>query len=175
MSQDTSTPSPHPTATSEKQALLQAFDTVIKTAAEERELERLAAEARRRGRGTSRLLLLVCTAILVVVLAYLFVERPDWVFPTPAQPESAAVREASLRISVATAVQHVERYHQQTGRIPITLQQAGANGAAMHYERTADGYRVEGEVDGVRVSYGSGESLQRFIGRSFEVIARRSR
>ena len=41
MSQDTSTP---PTAASpEKKALLAAFDTVLKTAAEEREMDHLAA------------------------------------------------------------------------------------------------------------------------------------
>ena len=114
MSQDT-TPAPSATASPEKKALLEAFDTVLKTAAEEREAERLAAEARRRGRGASRLLLVVCTTILVFVSVYLYVERPEWVFPAPSQPESLAVRQASLRISVANAAQHVERYRQRTG------------------------------------------------------------
>ena len=40
------------TASPEKKALLEAFDSVLKTKADEREAERLAAEARR-GRGTS--------------------------------------------------------------------------------------------------------------------------
>jgi hypothetical protein len=107
MSQDT-TPAPSAAASPQKKALLEAFDTVIKTAVEERELERLAAEARRRNRGASRLLLVVCATILVFVSVYLYVERPEWAFPTPSQPESTAVREASLRISLANAAQHVE-------------------------------------------------------------------
>jgi hypothetical protein len=173
MSQDT-TPAPPP-APSQKKALLEAFDTVLKTAAEERELERQAAEARRRGRGVSRLLILLCTTILVFVGVYLYVERPEWAFPAPSTPESTAVRQASLRISVANAVQHIERYRQQHGKLPATLEQAGATGAGISYQPTDEGYEVTGEADGVRVAYLAGQSLTKFIGNSFELIARRSR
>ena len=174
MSQDTTTSPPNASASPEKKALLEAFDTVLKTAAEERELERLAAEARRRNRGVSRLLLVV-TVILTFVSVYLYVERPEWIFPVASPPESPVVRQASLRISVANAAQHVERYRQQRGQYPTTLEQAGATSAGISYERTAAGYQLEGEGDGVRVSFTSGESLTRFIGNSFEVIARRNR
>jgi hypothetical protein len=175
MSQDTTTPPSSASASPEKKALLAAFDTVLKTAAEERELERLAAEARRRGRGASRLLLVVCTVIVTFVSVYLYVERPEWIFPVASPPESPAVRQASLRISVANAAQHIERYRQQRGQLPATLEQAGANGAGVSYERTAAGYQLEGESEGIRVSFTSGESLTRFVGNSFEVIARRTR
>ncbi|MEP6687715.1 MAG: hypothetical protein ABJC36_05150 [Gemmatimonadales bacterium] len=172
MSQDAT---PTAAAPSQKKALLEAFDTVLKTAADEREVERLAAEARRRNRGISRLLLVVCTTILVFVSVYLYVERPEWAFPAPSTPESVAVRQASLRISVANAVQHIERYRQQHGRVPATLEQAGANGAGLSFQPTTAGYEVTGEGDGARVSFTAGESLTRFIGNSFEVIARRTR
>jgi hypothetical protein len=175
MSQDTTTSPPNASASPEKKALLQAFDTVLKTAAEERELERLGAEARRRSRGASRLLLVVCTVIATFVSVYLYVERPEWAFPVASVPESPAVRQASLRISVATAAQHIERYRQQRGQLPTTLEQAGANGAGVSYQRTAAGYQLEGENEGIRVSFTSGESLTRFVGNSFEVIARRLR
>ena len=175
MSQDTTTSPPNAAASPEKKALLAAFDTVLKTAAEEREIERLAGEARRRSRGASRLLLVLCVVILTFVSVYLYVERPEWIFPVASPPESPAVRQASLRISVANAAQHIERYRQQRGALPTTLEQAGANGAGISYQRTAAGYQLEGEGDGVRVSFTSGESLTRFIGNSFEVIARRNR
>ncbi len=175
MSQDTTTPPPNAAASPEKKALLAAFDTVLKTAAEERELEQLAAEARRRNRGASRLLMVVCGVVLAFVLVYLYVERPEWAFPAPTPPESAAVRQASLRISVANAAQHIERFRQQRGQLPVTLEQAGANGAGISYQRTAAGYQLEGDGDGIRVSFTSGESLTRFVGNSFEVIARRTR
>ena len=175
MSQDTTTTPPTGSASPEKKALLQAFDTVLKTAAEERELERLAAEARRRNRGVSRLLLVVCTVIVTFVTVYLYVERPEWVFPVASPPESPVVRQASLRISVANAAQHIERYRQQRRQLPASLEQAGANGAGISYQRTAAGYQLEGESEGIRVSFTSGESLTRFVGTSFEVIARRNR
>jgi hypothetical protein len=163
------------TASPEKKALLEAFDTVLKTKAEEREAELAAAEARRHGRGVSRVLMLVCLTIVVFVSAYLYVERPDWIFPTPPQPESFAVREASLRITIATAAQHIERYRQQSGRLPATLAEAGAYGDGIAYQRTAAGYRIEGESDDVRVTFDSTEPLARFVGNSFKVISRRAR
>jgi outer membrane receptor protein involved in Fe transport len=175
MSQDT-TPAPSATATPQKKALLDAFDTVLRTAVEERELERRAADARRRNRGISRLLMVVCTTIIVFVLVYLSVERPEWAFPAPTAPESTAVRQASLRITIANAVQHIERYRQQRGTLPSTLEQAGANGAGLIFNTTSDGgYRVLGDGDGVQIVFTSGDSLTRFIGNSFEVISRRTR
>lgn len=175
MSQEASTPSSVPAASSQKKALLEAFDTVLRTQAEAREAERATAEARRRRRGASRLLIVLCTIFIVFTSVYLYVERPDWVFPAPPEAESAAVKEASLRISMANAAQHVERYRQQTGALPGTLAQAGAHGAGMRYERTATGYRLQGENEGLHVTFNSGESMVRFIGRSFEVISRRNR
>ena len=159
----------------QKQALLEAFDTVLKAQADQRDAERAAAEARRRGRGLSRLLMVLCTTIAVFTSVYLYVERPDWVFPAPAPPESLAVREASLRIMVANAAQHVERFHQQTGVWPTTLEQAGAHGGGVRYERSGTGYRLQGENGEVRVRFESDEPLARFIGNSFDVISRRPR
>lgn len=164
-----------PTASPEKKALLEAFDTVLKTKADEREAERLAADALRRGRSTSRFLVLASTTILLFVGVYVFVERPDWIFPSPPPLESLAVREASLKISVANAAQHVERYRQQNGQLPVTLAQAGAHGTAITYDRLTGGYRLEAEIGEVRVTYRSGESLNRFVGNSFKVISRRGK
>jgi ribosomal protein L35AE/L33A len=76
---------------------------------------------------------------------------------------------------VANAAQHVERYHQQTGAWPTTLEQAGAHGGGIRYERAGTGYRLQGENGEVRVRFDSAEPLARFIGNSFEVISRRSR
>ena len=163
------------TASPEKKALLEAFDSVLKTKADEREAERLAAEARRRGRGTSRLLMVVCATVLLFVSVYVFVERPDWIFPAPPQPESLAVREASLRISVANAAQHVERYRQQTGSFPSTLAQAGAHATARQLR--PDDRRISAPGRGRRGAgdLQLGRTLSRFVGNSFKVISRRGK
>jgi hypothetical protein len=175
MTPETGIPASSPKATPEKKALLEAFDTVLKTQAEDREAERAAAEARRRNSGVARVLIVLCTTIIVFTCVYLYIERPEFVFPTPLPPESVAVREASLRISLASAAQHIERYKQQTAQLPTSLEQAGAHGAGITYERTPAGYRLQGDGDGVRVTYSSGEPLTRFIGKSFDVISRRPR
>ena len=169
------TQTPNTSSTSpEKKALLEAFDTVLKTQAEEREARRAEAEARRR-HGASRLLMVVCTTVLVFVCVYLYVERPDWVFPTPPSPESVVVREASLRISVANAAQHIERFRQRMGRLPATLAEAGAHEGGLEYEPASTVYKLHAYTGGVRVSYDSSEPLGRFVGNSFKIISRRSK
>jgi hypothetical protein len=81
-----------------------------------------------------------------------------------------------LRITIANAVQHIERYRQQRGTLPSTLEQAGANGAGLIFNTTSDGgYRILGDGDGAQIVFTSGDSLTRFIGNSFEVISRRTR
>lgn len=166
------TQSPH--TSPEKKALLEAFDTVLKVQAEEREARRAEAEARRRN-GASRLLMVVCSTVLVFVSVYLYVERPEWVFPTPATPESLVVREASLRIAVANAAQHVERYRLRTGRLPATLGEAGAHESGLDYEPASTIYKLVADTAGVRVTYDSGQPLTQFVGNSFKIISRRSK
>ena len=165
------------TATPEKKALLEAFDTVLKTQAEEREAQLREAEARRRTRNRSRPVMLACAAILLFVTAYLWVEQPEWVFPAKAPPESVAVKEASLRIGMANAAQHVERFRQRNGRLPTTLAEAGAHGDAFAFERLAGGteWRLTGQSGAARLTLTSKDPLSSFLANSFEVISRRGR
>ena len=165
------------TATPEKKALLEAFDTVLKTQADEREAERRAEEARRAARARSRPVLWACAAIVLFVGAYLWIEQPDWAFPNKPLPESAAVKDAGLRIGMANAAQHIERYRQRNGRLPATLLESGAHGAGFTYERgaTGTGWKLVAQNGPVRLTLTSSEPLPRFLGNSFEVISRRSR
>ena len=164
------------TASPEKKALLEAFDSVIRTQADEREAQRLEAEARRAARARSRPVLWACTAILLFISAYLYVEQPEWVFPTRAAPESMAVKEASLRIALANTAQHLERYRQRNGRLPSTLTEAGAHGDGLAYDRIDDArWRLTGQNGGVRLILASADPLAKFVGNSFEIISRRGR
>ncbi len=164
-----------PTASPEKQALLHAFDSVLKSKADAREAERATAAARRQRRRASRLLMSVCASVALAAGLYVYVARPEWIFPPPAPRESVAVRDASLRITIASAAQHLDRFRQQTGQLPATLAQAGARSEGISYDRTAAGYRLSIESGELRVHYSSDEPLTRFVGNSFKVIARRSR
>jgi len=178
MSHDTSTPnaSPSPAPSAEKKALLDAFDTVLKTQADERETTERQAEARRRARAGSRPLLAVSAAILLAVGAYLAIMQPTWVFAPRPTPESLAIKEASLRIAMANASQHVQHFRQRTGRLPESLAEAGARGGDLVYSRLgASGYRLMGENGPAHVILTSGDSLAPFLGNSFQIIAQRSR
>lgn len=161
-------------ATAEKKALLKAFDTVLKTQAEQREAEQRAEDERRRPRARSRPVMWFCAALTLFVSAYLWGEQPDWVFPARPAQESVAMKEASLRIGMANAAQHVERFRQRNGRLPITLHEAGAHGDGLVYEMAGSaGWRLVGSNGPARLILTSGEPISRFLGNSFDVISRR--
>src|SRR5438552_13734905 len=138
MSHETSTPKAPPAPSAEKKALLDAFDTVLKTQAEERAASDREAEARRRARASSRPLLAACAVILLAVASYLAVFQPAWVFAPRAVPETLTIQEASLKIEIANAAQHVERFRQKNGRLPESLGEAGARAGNVNYRQLSE-------------------------------------
>jgi hypothetical protein len=175
MTKDTPGSAPVTGASPQKQALLEAFDTVLKKQAEEREAEQREAEARRRNRNRIRPSIWVAAGLTMFLCAYLYIERPDWLFPRSTPPESLAIREAGLRIGMANAAQHIERYRQRTGKLPSTLAEAGTRSQGLAYEPTDSAWRLVGTHGELELTLGSQDPLSRFIGNSFEVISRRSR
>ena len=176
MTRNTSTPrtSPPSSTSAEKQALLAAFDTVIKTQAEERETSQREAEALRRARASSRPLIGVATLVLLIVGAYLAIVHPPWVFAPRGTPESLAIKEASLRIAMANVVQHIEGYRRQNARLPVSLEEAGTRNEDVRYERRGDAvYRLVGENGPAHATYTSSEQLSDFLGASYQIVVRR--
>ncbi len=162
-----------PAPSAEKKALIDAFDSVLKTQADERHRE--AEERRRAGAGSSPLVS-VATLILLAVGAYLAVMRPTWVFAPRPTPETVALREASLRVSMANAAQHVERFRKRSARLPASLEEAGTRDHGLRYDRLgATDFRLVGENGPARVRFTSGEPLADFLGNSYQIIARRTR
>jgi hypothetical protein len=162
--------------TAQKQALLAAFDTVLKQQAEAREAELREAEARRRARRRVRPTIAAAAALSLVLCSYLYVERPEWLYPAVAAPEPVAIREASLRIGMANVAQHVERHRQRTGALPGTLAEAGTRADGMTYEPLGTStWRLVGANGGIELTLTSQDSLRTFLGNSFEVISRRPR
>jgi hypothetical protein len=177
MNQETAPTQPQPeprTASAEKQALLEAYDTVLKHQAVAREAQQREAEARRAARGRVRPWVWTSAAFTLVLCAYLFVERPEWLFPEAGTPETTQVQEASLRIGMANAAQHIQRFYQQNSRFPATLAEAGAYSDGIEYTRIGTGWRMKATRGGIELTLTSHDALANFIGRSFEVIARRT-
>jgi hypothetical protein len=177
MSQETApTPptAPARTASAEKQALLEAYDTVLKHQAERREAEAREAEARRAARHRSRPFVWTAAALTLVLCSYLLIERPDWMFPQAGPAESVELQEASVRIGMANAAQHVQRFWQQNHRYPETLTEAGAYGDGIEYTRLGDGWRMTATQGTSEITLSSQDPLASFIGKSFEIISRRT-
>jgi hypothetical protein len=175
MNKETTGTASAPGASPQKQALLEAFDSVLKTQAEERLAAQREAEARRNARRI-RPGVLALAALALFLCAYLYIERPDWLFPDARPAESVAIKEASLRIGMANVAQHIERYRQQNGKVPASLLEAGTQVQGMTYAPVdSTGWRLVGSHAGIELTLDSGEPLPRFLGNSFEVIARRSR
>ena len=173
MTNQTDTPA---SPTAQKQALLDAFDTVLKQQAETREAELREAEARRRARRRVRPWVSALAVLSLALCSYLYVERPEWLFPTAAIPETMALKEASLRIGMANVAQHLERYRQRTGALPRTLAESGSRVSGMTYEPIGSAtWRLVGTNGGIELTLTSQDSLPRFLGNSFEVISRRPR
>jgi len=84
------------------------------------------------------------------------------------------VQEASLRIGMANAAQHIQRFYQQNNRFPETLAEAGAYSDGIEYTRIGTGWRIKVIQGGMELTLSSRDALANFIGRSFEVIARRT-
>ncbi len=160
--------------TTPKQALANAYDNVLKSQADEREAERQAEQARRRAAKRPRLLVVAAVLLLNVTAGWMWHTRPDWIFRPTSIAESTAVKEASLRIMMSNAAQHVERYRTRYGQLPKSLRSAGAHGQNIQY--VIDGsnaYRLIGSNDQIALTLRSDQPLPAFIGNSFALVASR--
>ena len=176
MTKETAGPPPVPGASPQKQALLEAFDSVLKKQAEDREAEQRAEDARRRGRKRVRPVIWGAAVVALSLCVYLYVERPGWLFPASVPLESVAIQEASLRIGMANAAQHLERYRQRRGRLPRTLGEAGTEIEGITYQPLdSTEWRLVGSHGAIELTLASREPLPRFLGNSFQVISRRPR
>jgi hypothetical protein len=164
-----SPPSPPPGG---KQALFEAAQEVLRKQADER---RAQLEAERRARSRISPIVAVGCAIVLVLLAYVAVERPTWLFPKPPVPESAEVQEASLRIGMASVAQRVEKFRDTRKRLPRSLAETGGSLQGIKYERHDSlTYTIHGTHGPHALTLRSTDSLRTFLSGSFEVIARRS-
>jgi hypothetical protein len=176
MTKETTGTVPVPGASPQKQALLEAFDSVLKQQAEGREAEQREQAARRRKRNRVRPAIWAAAVLVLFLCTYLYIERPEWLFPASVPPESVAIQEASLRIGMANVAQHVERYRQRRGKLPRTLLEAGTQVEGIVYQPLdSTEWRLLGSHGGVELTLASREPLPKFLGNSFEVISRRSR
>jgi hypothetical protein len=157
--------------TPEKRALIEAYDEALRAGAERQAAEARPAVPQRRRRP----LLVVSLVLLALTAVYLVIARPEWLTLNRRPVESAAVQDASLRLGLAMQAQRIRRYQRENGRLPETLADAGAAADWIRYERfPPDRFALHGENGAARLTLRSTDSLEAFVGNSFQVIQQRT-
>ncbi len=156
-------------ASPEKQALLSAFENVLKSEAERRSEE--AAEPRRR-----LPIGLIGLSILGILGAAALITQPAWLFTPPPPAESVAVRDASLRIALYMTAQRITQYRAVHGRLPVTLKELNATvPPGINYRAGDSTFVLDGNNEGVALRLRSTDSLPLFLGHSFRTLAERGK
>lgn len=136
--------------------LRQEVDRATETAA-------MSARGPRRRRGRQ-----VVFGLLLVFSGYLWLADPAWLeFGRPVPEPTATDIEAPLRLTMYLQVQRIEAFRQRTGRLPITLDEAGPPLDGMEYQETGVGrYRLIGTAGPVSVAYTSVDSPRSLLDRA---------
>lgn len=133
-----------------------------------------ATRGRAAAQGGGRGLLLGSFGILAVLVAYLAVAQPEWVFTPPETPEPPEVVAASMRLMLVRERQRVESFKFRTGRLPSSLVEAGGhNPAAELVPEPGGAYIIRALQGGAALELRSTDSVEAFLGNSLQVILSR--
>lgn len=166
----TSNAAPSPSGPNDqKQALLEAFDDVLRA-----EAERRAEEAARQGaRPRRRFSPIVAAGLFAIVMLCggLAVSRPPWLGFAEPYVDPPAVEDASLRLAIYRARQRVELYRAQHHAMPPSLAQAGVSDPGLRMTVVSGTlYVIEGGNDSVSLALRSDEPVRPFLGDAYEVV-----
>ena len=159
---------PPPPGSPDRRALLQAFQDVVRT--EQKKKSRPSRAESASTQRVARSVLLLATVGLLLTL----VTQPSWLFPRPPE-QTPALREASLRVRMYVEIDRVERFRVDSGRLPRTLVEAGADTSGLTYTPEEDEYTLSGVNNGLTLTYRSGTAPQEFLGDSYRLVTQRGK
>jgi hypothetical protein len=162
-----SSTSPPPDRNNDRRALLSAYKDVVQSEAERG--KEVAVEEPTIGSRT--LLLMLVTAGLVAALAF----HDRWLDPIKMTPESREVREASLRLVMGRQIHGIDAWRRaHNGDLPDSATAARTTLSPFRYEVVGvNWYRLTGKNGDITLTYSSTDSLNTFLGTSYEVIRHR--
>lgn len=162
---------PTPKSTDSKQALLKAREEAIRDEAERRANSKDDPQPRKSG------LLPWLMLVTVGFGMYALITKPGWLVTPPPPPEPPAIVDASLRVAMWQQALYIERFRADSGRLPRTMEQAGAPVVqGVSYTVIAeDRYLITGMNGGLDLAFRSEESLDEFLGQSLQIIANRGK
>lgn len=148
------------------EALLEVLEHEKTQAERAKALEEAEREKRKQGRQRYW-----PVAVLAVITAWLWLFPPAFLRLEPPPPQPVEQEEAALRFTVYVQAQRIRAFHQETGRLPETLDEAGEPLPGMQYTRLhEDLYQLTGATDRVTLTYRSDLPLDEFIGDGAEVL-----
>jgi hypothetical protein len=160
-----------PTTSDSKTDLLEAAKAVVQERNEkagQAAARRMQPEVRKR---VGVLSLLGLGGLVLLVL------QPGWLAgPKRLPPESPAVAEASVRLSMLREQQRVADFLQRNGRLPATLSEAGVTVPGLGYEALPQQeFRLFAQVGESLLVLRSSDSMTLFLGNSLKEIKNRGR
>jgi hypothetical protein len=130
---------------------------------------RMAATGRRRRLGV--------LGMLSVVGAVLLTVQPTWLSgPNELPAETPPVAAASMRLTLLRERDRVRDFVRRTGRLPVSLAEAGSGVPTVTLTALADGnFTLVGETTDSIITLHSGDSVIPFLGESLRVVRNRGR
>lgn len=169
MAEPTPPPSPAPSGQPDRRALLEAYQTLVKSEQDRRVSETHLQPDAPSGRG-----FWIGALALIVVLAVLLVTQPGWLFTKPVQ-ESPVLVDASLRVRMFVEIERIEQFRRDSTRLPASLAEAGIPDDGLTYEAGYGSYTLTGTNRGHTLVYSSGTPPETFLGDSYRIIRDRGR
>ena len=143
----------------ERDAVLAA---VLREQTEKAEVEAHARDVRVRSQGLG--LRHLGLGIAIVLSLWIWIWPPGALRTDPPGPPPVQEEEAALRLVMFFQAQKIEQYLLDTGRVPLTLDEAGPAFQGMEYVRlTNSDYRILGRTGRVTLSYSSVEPIAVFL------------
>jgi hypothetical protein len=152
----------------DRRALAQAFQDVVRTE-QGKQPKRPEPRLGSGRRGARPVLFLVAVGLLLTLLT-----QPRWLFRRPPE-EPPALQEASLRVRMYVEIDRVERFRTESGRLPQTLLEAGADTSGLTYTPGEGGYTLRGVNNGLTLTYRSDMAPREFLGESYRLITQRGK
>jgi hypothetical protein len=132
------TPTGNAPAPAGKEELLAAYDRLVEHEATKPRTPVVATPA-----TWKRYLVPTVGAVSAVAAAYLWIGKPEWLYPTfePLPPPVTATQ-AQLQLVAASIL--VEQYQQETGHLPTSFADLGLEAPSLSITSDAGGYRIIG-------------------------------
>ncbi len=159
--------SPSTSGSHDRQALLKAYQDVVK-----QEQDRRGAPPPPPPPPPSKAPFWAFMLSMAGALTAVLVLQPNWLFPK-APPETPAVKEASLRLRMFGEIERVEAYKTVNGTYPHSLLDALGDTSGVQYSAGAEGFSLTGRNGPLSLTYTSSQSAREFLGNSYALISGR--